>query len=373
MQIAQIDVFQQDLPFSGGVYRLSGGREYHSFDATFVRITTDDGIEGWGESTPFGSNYVAAHALGVRAGIEEIAPHLLGADPCHVDRLNDRMDELLVGHNHAKTAIDVACWDAFGRGVGLPVCDLLGGPTEHRLPVISSVHVGDPDDMRARVEAHRQLGYRGHSVKVGASEEEGGPKLDAERVAESLADARPGEYFIVDANGGMTVEHALRFLRLLPAGLDFVLEAPCATWRETVSLRRRTDVPIIVDELGDTDTAIVSAIADDAADGVGLKVSKNGGLTAGRRHRDLCRAAGLTMSVQDTVGSELSFAAVVHLGQTVPAGLLRCVLDVRGMVSTRTGQMDVAVEEGGVRAPSAPGLGVEVNLEQMGEPVLSFS
>ena len=79
------------------------------------------------------------------------------------------------------------------------------------------------------------------------------------------------------------------------------------------------------------------------------------------------------MSVQDTVGSELSFAAVVHLGQTVPAGLLRCVLDVRGMVSTRTGQMDVAVEEGGVRAPSAPGLGVEVNLEQMGEPVLSFS
>ena len=64
MKIARIDVFQQDLPYSGGVYRLSGGREYHSFDATFVRITTDTGLEGWGESTPFGATYIAAHALG---------------------------------------------------------------------------------------------------------------------------------------------------------------------------------------------------------------------------------------------------------------------------------------------------------------------
>jgi len=373
MRISRIDVFQQALPFSGGVYRLSGGREYRSFDATFVRVTTECGVEGWGESTPFGSNYVAAHALGLRAGLEEIAPHLLGHDPRHVDRINDHMDGLLAGHNHVKAAIDVACWDVFGRSVDLPVCDLLGGPVDQRLPVISSVHVGDPEDMRARVDAHRQTGYRGHSVKVGASETEGGPGLDAERVAGALADARPGEYFIVDANGGMSVEHALRFLRLLPAGLDFVLEAPCATWRETVSLRRRTDVPIVVDELGDTDAAIVTAIAEDAADGVGLKVSKNGGLTASRRHRDLCRAAGLTMSVQDTVGSELSFAAVVHLGQTVPTPLLRCVLDVRGMVAVSTGQMDVSMADGGVRAPAAPGLGVDVDVARMGDPVLSFS
>ena len=373
MEIARIDVYQRDLPFSGGVYTLSGGREYRSFDATFVRLTSSDGVEGWGESTPFGSNYVAAHARGVRAGIEEMAPGLLGVDPRRVDRLNDRMDDLLAGHRHAKTAIDVAAWDLFGTSVGMPVCDLLGGRTNHRMPVISSVHVGNPDDMRARVQAHRERGYRGHSVKVGATEAEGGPALDAERVAASLADARPGEYFLVDANGGMTVEHALRFLRLLPSGLDFVLEAPCATWRETVALRRRTDVPIVLDELGDTDEAITSAIAEDVADGIGLKVSKNGGLTAGRRHRDLCAAAGLTMSVQDTVGSDISFAAVVHLGQSVPERLLRCVLDVRGMVTATTARLDVQIEDGGVVAPTAPGLGLEVDVDAMGDPVASWS
>ena len=81
MKISQIDVYQLDLPYSGGVYHLSHGRTYTHFDGTFVRITTDDGLEGWGESTPFGSNYIAAHALGVRAGLYELAPHLLGKDP----------------------------------------------------------------------------------------------------------------------------------------------------------------------------------------------------------------------------------------------------------------------------------------------------
>ena len=62
MKITSISVFQVDLPFAGGVYRLSEGREYRSFDATVVRIDTDAELEGWGESTPFGSNYIAAHA-----------------------------------------------------------------------------------------------------------------------------------------------------------------------------------------------------------------------------------------------------------------------------------------------------------------------
>jgi len=108
------------------------------------------------------------------------------------------------------------------------------------------------------------------------------------------------ETFLVDANGGMTVETALRMLRLLPAGLDFTLEAPCATWRECVALRRRTDVAIFWDELATDEASIAQLIADDAAEGIGLKISKTGGLTRGRRQRDMCIAAGLAMSVQET-------------------------------------------------------------------------
>lgn len=167
MRIARIDVFRVELSYSGGTYLLSGGREYRSFDATVVRITTDDGLEGWGESTPFGATWVAAHALGVRAGIAEIAPAVLGLDPRRVDRVNDAMDAALVGRAHAKTPIDVACWDLFGKAVGMPVCELLGGSTGMKLPLISSVYAGDPEDMRGRVADYRERGYLGHSVKIG--------------------------------------------------------------------------------------------------------------------------------------------------------------------------------------------------------------
>ena len=369
MKISRIELYQVDLPYSGGVYLLSGGREYRSFDASIVRVVTDDGTEGWGESTPFGSTYIAAHALGARAGVSEIAPHMLGRDPRRVDRINDAMDQALCGHNHAKAALDIACWDIFGKSVNLPVCELMGGSTNLRMPVISSIYAGDPDAMRARVADHRARGYRGHSVKIGALDSEGGPALDAERIRASLADRRPGEYFIVDANGGLVPETALRMLRLVPRDLDFVLEAPCATWRETLSLRRRCDVPIILDELAQHDEDITKLIALDAADGVGLKVSKAGGLTAGRRHRDICLAAGLTISVQDTVGSALAFAGIVHLGQTVPERALRCVLDCRDMVTLETATIHAPIRDGGVMAPETPGLGVTVNRDVLGPPV----
>ncbi|RJE84977.1 mandelate racemase/muconate lactonizing enzyme family protein [Paracoccus onubensis] len=373
MKIARIDLYAVELPYSGGIYRLSSGRTYTGFDASIVCVTSDTGLEGWGESTPFGSTYIAAHGAGARAGIVEIAPHLLGRDPRAVDRINDAMDEALVGHNHAKAAIDIACWDLFGKSVDMPVCELLGGSTGQPLPTISSIYAGTPDDMRARVAKHRAKGYMGHSIKIGASEAEGGPQLDAERIAASLADRQPGEFFLVDANGGLTPETALRMLRLLPAGLDFVLEAPCASWRETKSLRARCNVPIMIDELAQQDADIAMIAAGDLADGIGLKISKAGGLTHARRHRDICRAAGLTMTVQDTVGSAIAFAGIIHMGATVPTSLLRCVLDTRDMVAVETADIDAPVRDGGVLPPRAPGLGINVQQEVLGDPVASWA
>lgn len=369
MKIACIELFSVHLPYSGGIYLLSGGREYTGFDAAILRLETDTGHEGWGETTPFGSTYIAAHARGARAGIEEIAPHLLGRDPRQLDRINDVMDEALVGHHHAKTPFDIACWDILGKSVNLPVCELLGGSTDKRMPTISSIYAGPPDEMRQRVAAHRQRGYMGHSVKIGALDSEGGPALDAERITACLADRRPGEFYLVDANGGMIPETALRMLRMLPHGLDFVLEAPCATWRETASLRKRCAVPIIMDELAELDSDISRIVAEDIADGIGLKISKAGGLTRSRRHRDICRAAGLTVSVQDTVGSAIAFAGIVHLGATVPERNLRCILDCRDMTTLETANFNAPVQAGGVLAPTAPGLGLTVNRDVLGEPV----
>ena len=372
MRIAGIEVFQADLPYAGGIYRLSGGRTYESFRATIVRLTTECGLEGWGESTPFGSTFLAAHAGGVVAGLAELAPQLIGFDPRHYDRLNERMDRALLGHNHAKSPIDGACWDIAGKAFGLPVCELLGGRGDAPIPVISSIHGDTPDAMRAHVARCRDQGFMAHSIKIGADEAEGGPALDAERIKACLADRLPGEWYQADANSGLTVEHALRLLGLLgPA--DIVLEAPCATIRETLALRQRTSIPIMADELVQNPADLIDLLTLDAVDGVNIKISKQGGLTKSRQIRDLASNAGLTISVQETVGSTIAFAGLLHLAESTSRRVLRSTLDNRVMVTNQLASINAPIIDGGVRAPAKPGLGLTVDRAALGQPIAVYS
>jgi L-alanine-DL-glutamate epimerase-like enolase superfamily enzyme len=92
-----------------------------------------------------------------------------------------------------------------------------------------------------------------------------------------------------------------------------------------------------------------------------------------RPHRDICRAAGLTVSVQDTVGSSIAFAAIIHLGATVPTRLLRCVLNCEEMVALKTAETDAVFTDGGVRPAGSPGLGITVDRDVLGEPAMTWS
>ena len=122
MKITRISVWQLDLPLHKPYY-LSGGRlKFECLDSTFVRIDTDEDISGWGEGCPWGVTYLPAFGKGIRAGIEELAPLLIGQDPRLTDSINRRMDLALPGHPYIKSAIDIACWDIAGKSANLPIC-----------------------------------------------------------------------------------------------------------------------------------------------------------------------------------------------------------------------------------------------------------
>ena len=89
--------------------------------------TNDPKISGVGENTPLGPFYLPAYAEGTRTGIAMLAPYLIGKDPTNLAAINRVMDAALKGHPYVKSALDMACWDIFGKVAGLPVCDLLGG------------------------------------------------------------------------------------------------------------------------------------------------------------------------------------------------------------------------------------------------------
>ena len=127
MKIQSIAAYQVDLPLHEGSYKWSGGKSVAVFDSTIVRVETDEGLVGHGEVCPLGPAYLPAYASGVRAGLAELAPHLIGEDPTQLERLNLRMDAAMKGHPYVKSGVDVACWDILGQAAGLPVCHLLGG------------------------------------------------------------------------------------------------------------------------------------------------------------------------------------------------------------------------------------------------------
>src|SRR5215472_11610324 len=114
MKIARILAYQVDLPLKEGGYSFSGGRSIRGYDSTIVRIETDAGVVGFGEVCPLGPAYLPAYANGVRAGIAELGPHLIGRDPTDVGVMGALMDRHLKGHSYVKSPIDMACWDILG-------------------------------------------------------------------------------------------------------------------------------------------------------------------------------------------------------------------------------------------------------------------
>ena len=119
MRITAIKYWQVDLPLREGRYNWSGGNFVEVFDSTVVAVETDAGVTGYAECCPLGSAYLPAYAKGVRAGLEEIGPKLIGMDPTALGPLNRHMDAVLRGHPYVKAPIDIACWDILGQAASL--------------------------------------------------------------------------------------------------------------------------------------------------------------------------------------------------------------------------------------------------------------
>src|SRR6187431_1003939 len=122
MRIVRIFAHRVELPLREGSYKWSGGKAVSVFDSTIVGVETDTGLIGYGEVCPLSPFYLPAYATGVRAGLRELKPHLLGEDPLQLVKLNRTMDAALKGHPYVKSGIDIACWNLLGQWTGLPVC-----------------------------------------------------------------------------------------------------------------------------------------------------------------------------------------------------------------------------------------------------------
>jgi len=368
MKIARIDVFGYDLTYVHGRYVMSGGRVIDRLPSTVVRITTDSGLEGFGETCSLGPTYLPAHGEGARAALRVLAPSLLGLDPREPAVVYDRMDAALLGHAYAKSAIDVACWDVLGRAVALPVRTLLGGTRQASFPLYIAVPLGPLDDMAAYVEARRAEGIHRFQLKLGAD-----PHEDAARVRAVLEATSDEDLVIADANGGWRLSDAVVAARLLEA-LDRVwFEQPCPTLEECLQIRRLTTLPMVLDESIVDLGAFLRAWRESAMEAVNLKVSKVGGLTPARRLRELAEVLGVSLTIEDTWGGDVVTAAVSHLAASVRPELLFTVSFMNDWTNEHVAGHEPRSRDGVGTAPADPGLGIDVDLDMLGEPLFSVA
>jgi len=364
MKITRIAVYQVDLPLHEGSYNWSGGKSVEVFDSTVVGIETDDGVTGWGEVCPLGPFYLPSYAAGARAGIAELAPHLIGRDPRDLDRINGLMDAALKGHPYVKSALDMACWDILGKAAGLPVVTLLGGRDGADVALYRAISQESPEAMAGKVAGYRAEGYRRFQLKVG-----GDPDTDIERIHAVAGKLKPGDVLIADANTGWLMHQALRVVRAVK-DLDVYIEQPCESYEECLTVRRHTDHPFVLDESMDGIEMLLKGHGDRAMDVVNIKISKLGGLTKARRARDLCVTMGLGLTLEDSWGGDIVTAAIAHLAHSTPEQFRFTATDFNSYVTVRTADGAPQRENGRMAASTAPGLGITPRLDILGEPVL---
>jgi L-alanine-DL-glutamate epimerase-like enolase superfamily enzyme len=366
MEIKRIRAYQVNLPLREGSYKWSGGKSVSHFDSTVVEIETDSGLVGYGEVCPLGPFYLPAYANGVRAGMLELGPHLLGEDPTHLGKLNRRMDAALKGHAFVKSGIDMACWDLLGKLTGQPVCVLLGGRYGEDVALYRAISQEAPQAMAQRVAGYRAEGYRRFQLKVG-----GDANDDIERIRAAAALLQPGDRLVADANTGWLMHDALRVVSAV-RDLDVYIEQPCLSYEECLSVRRHCDLPFILDEVIDSVEALLRGAADRAMDVVNLKISKLGGLTKTRQARDLCACLGIAMTLEDSWGGDIITAAIAHLAQSTPPEFQFSATDFNSYVTVSFADGAPQRKNGRMAASTAPGLGIVPKREVLGKPVLEI-
>ncbi|MEK9773612.1 MAG: cis-3-hydroxy-L-proline dehydratase [Opitutae bacterium] len=362
MKISKISVWQIDLPLHEGDYKWSGGKSVETFDTTVVEIQTDEGVAGYGEACPLGPVYLPSYAAGVRAGIRELGPNLLGGNPLHLEKLNQEMDRAMKGHPYVKSPLDVACWDILGKVSQLPVSTLLGGSYGEDFVLYRAISQESPEEMAQKVSDYREEGYRRFQLKVG-----GDPDTDIERIRQAHKQLQPGDKLVADANTGWLRHDAMRVVNAI-GDLDIYIEQPCLRYEDCLSVRKNTSLPFILDEVIDGVPEILRASHDLAMDIVNIKISKFGGLTRAKQARDLCVSLGVAMTLEDTWGGDIVTAAISHLAHSTPTEYLFTATDFNSYVSQPLASGAPQRVNGRMSSSPEPGLGIEPMMDVLGEP-----
>jgi L-alanine-DL-glutamate epimerase-like enolase superfamily enzyme len=264
-----------------------------------------------------------------------------------------------VGQPLCKAAIDLACYDLWGKRVGKSVAALLGGARKTEIRLSWTINAASLDKAEQLLEQGRALGYESFNIKLGSPQT---PAYDLDLVR-LVRRFEPHGFHWGDANTSYDPDTALaQAPRLADLGLQ-ALESPLPPNRIRAyqQLRRQGALPILMDEGIVSPVEVEEFIALGMFDGIAMKVARCGGLWNASRIVRLLEDHGLKLFGSGLTDPELSLAASIHLFAW--AGLERpAALNGPQFLAGRgTDDEQFRATRDSVRLPAGPGLGIALD------------
>jgi muconate cycloisomerase len=345
-----------------------------------VRLDTDERISGWGEA-PAIATWGGAHMRQYgetpqtvrHLVLDYLLPAIEGLDPADIGLVHERMDKVVKGNPYAKAALDIACYDAAGRALGVPVWRLLGGKRREGIEVAHSLGIMAVEHCVEEAEQAVAEGARTIKCKTGLD-----PERDVELVRALRERVGDDVRIRVDGNEGYrTIHEAVTVTRAQQENGIFLCEQPVAGARALAEVARRIDVPVMADESAWTVHDILELHELGAAECFSCYVTKPGGLWHARRQAEIAASLGMYCDIGGSIEMGIGNAANLHLGVSLERAILPSVCPVT-RIEGRDGATvagvyyldDIVAEplrfvDGRVLCPDGPGLGVEVDEEKV--------
>ncbi|WP_397570328.1 mandelate racemase/muconate lactonizing enzyme family protein [Schlesneria sp. T3-172] len=333
-------------------------------EVLLVKIESDSGLVGWGETIPIG---------GIRAAIDEVlAPQLIGKNPLEYRRLWRQMWGANFGNGLAVGGVDIALNDLRGKALNLPVAELFGGRLRDRIPAYASamnyLEGLQPEDHYAEEAVEKKkLGFKAMKMRLGRYS-----VAREAKVAEAVRDAvGPDILLMADGNGAYTLESAVRMGNVLNRLGFEAFEEPLPQsprYAGYEELRRKLPLSLAAGEVVDSRASAKDLIDRRAMDIIQPDISLCGGLAEALYIAETAALSGIRC-IPHCWGSDVLIAATTHLVSLLP--------DPHWGLPTDTPLLELdqsenpwrdgiakgsfPLKDGLIDVPTGPGLGITVD------------
>ncbi len=370
MKIVDIRATTVSVPLEAPL-RHANGCHWGRFVRTIVEVETDNGLVGLGE---MGGGGESAEAV-----FRSMQGYLVGHDPARLEEMRFRIANptasLYNNRTQVLAALEFACLDILGQAWGVPVSEILGGRLRDRIPFASYCFFRYADSQTGRGEVRtidqmveftrelkRRAGFRTHKLKAGIFHPD--YELEAYR---ALAAAFPGDSLRFDPNAVWSTEQAIRFGQAIEGLRNDYLEDPVFGLNGMRRTRQMVRVPLATNTVVVNFEQLAANALDTAVDVILLDTTFWGGIRACVKAAGVCETFQLGVAVHSSGELGIQLATMLHLGAVLPNLSFAADAHYHHLTGDVIEGGPFRYEDGAIRVPDAPGLGVRLDRDKLRE------